>query len=532
MTFKADQSLIDQLSTAVEKHLAEIGSIGFGGDFRTFSSTGFPTVDGKSYVKALESAASYRGGRLNGWSRLAFSNQENAVHDYASTVLLNRGFSVRRDGFGNLYGRKGDDRLPAIMLGTHLDTVPDGGNYDGVVGFISAIESIALAEESGPLPTPVEVAIFRAEESTRFSQACLGSQAAFGFLATDELRNRKFEDEDYSVVSLGEAMKRAGFEPTSAFREILDRSDYLAYLETHIEQARYLEEIGKLGVVTSIRAPERREVKVSGRRAAKAVSTMVLAIEWICRKYSYIGKDIVGTVGKVQGFFGGADSINKVPGHVSFHLLDFDHAHFCLLESIAEAKGVRLAESDPAWGRRLEVIGQTDHSGGTPMGKSIRRDALVAASEMLLEVEDRHIAPCDIVFSIDLRSNLTETRAMVSAEIVSELKKIAHDFDVSLAPGDPTENVSPVTSLSTSLRSCIQAYAEELKIGLEAVPSGAGHDAMYAHKAGIPTAMIFVPSFRGLSHTPEEFTKTGDIVAAIVLQSKVLSNWRSDCIGR
>ena len=68
----------------------------------------------------------------------------------------------------------------------------------------------------------------------------------------------------------------------------------------------------------------------------------------------------------------------------------------------------------------------------------------------------------------------------------------------------------------------MKSIAEDLQIPCVEIPSGAGHDAMYAHKAGIPTAMIFVPSVEGLSHTPEEFTPTDDIVQAIVLQTAVL----------
>lgn len=517
----------DLLRTKVARHLAKIGGIGFPGDSQQWMEYSGHTLNGeqssKSYIAALQTHAGFRDGKLRGWTRLAFSAEEDQVHEYAESFLRDNGFDTRVDSFGNLFGRKGNRDKPAIMLGTHLDTVRDGGNYDGVVGFIVAVESVLLAESKGDLKHPMEIAVFRAEESTRFKMACLGSQAAFGFLSQQKLR--ELVDGVDNHFSLADLLKKRGLDDRSSVRDSLARNDYLAYFETHIEQARTLEKLESIGLVTSIRAPKRRLVSVTGDRRVKAASAMILAIEWLARRHSYLGEDIVGTVGEVHGFYVGADKINAVIGYIACIIGLMDLPRQKLIESIGDAKGVRIVDIDsPIPAHRYEFIGQTAHSGGTPMGKSIRKDALVTACEVVLDVDDSRIQTNDkkIDFFIDLRSNSASTLNKVDARIDRELREIAVDFGVHCEIGSPFGDIEPISNLNESLRKKMKAIAEDLRIPCEEIPSGAGHDAMYAHKAGIPTGMIFVPSVDGLSHTPEEFTRTEDIVQAIVLQTAIL----------
>jgi N-carbamoyl-L-amino-acid hydrolase len=530
--FKPD----DEIQVQVTQLLCDIGQIGFPGSSEHWLSfmqdTAEAHVSGTAYKDAVARSAGFQKGKLRGWTRLAFSEQEDKVHSYARDLLASNHFDINVDSFGNLFGRKGDRNKPAVMIGTHLDTVRDGGNYDGVVGFIVAILSVLRAERNGKLRYPVEIAVFRAEESTRFKMACLGSQAAFGFLSQQKLR--ELVDGDCNDRTLAEILNSRGVDYRTSVLDNKKGSDYLAYFETHIEQARTLEKLQSLGVVTSIRAPRRRKVSVKGERRVKAVAAMVLAIEWIARRFSYQGDDIVGTVGEVRGFFGGADKINAVPGHVYFHLADIGTPRLKLLESIGEARGSYVADVDPAYGHRLEVIGQTDHSGATPMGKSIRRDALLTACEIVLDVDDKIIPTgCDeqIDFFIDLRSNSATTLNKVDSRIDRELREVASEFGVLCDIGNPFGDIEPIPSLNSKLRNTISEIAVDLGIPCVEVPSGAGHDAMYAHKAGIPTSMIFVPSVDGLSHTPEEFTKSDEIAKAVKLQTAILERLELPLVG-
>ena len=458
-----------------------------------------------------------------GWTRLAFSQEENDVHKVAAEILTARGYSVRVDGFGNLFGRKGPDEGLPFMIGTHLDTVINGGNFDGVVGFVVAVLAIDGLEALGKLKCPVEVCVFRAEESTRFKKACLGSRVAFGNFSPQQFNELTYDDGG-GETTLAEAVRNCGFQP-AILSECLGKNTHCGYAEVHIEQARVLESLDGIGIVTSIRAPERRRVTVKGKRSVKAVCSMVLTIEWICRRHAYSGLDAVGTVGKVNGFFNHADKINAVPGLVTFHLEELKTNRHRIIEAIARAHDVKLKYDDAGHGALLRVEGVTDHSGGTPMGKGFRRDALVAACEIILALDDESVRENeDIDFFVDLRSNNLDTRIRISAEIVNELHRIAIEYGVELSH-EIIEETEPVSEaeLDDNLKELIKAAGSNLGIDTVELPSGAGHDAMFAAKSGIPTAMIFVKSKDGLSHNPKEFTETSEIARSVVVLRDTLA---------
>jgi hypothetical protein len=517
------------LRSHILRHLCEIGAIGFPGDspgWLTLASAHLDEMDSLlDYSGLLRSIPGTLGGeqRLKGWTRLAFTEQEDRVHKYAVSVLKGMGFEVSVDSFGNLFGRKGVKEKPAVMIGTHLDTVIDGGNYDGVVGFIVAIESVRRAEANGGLRHPVEIAIFRAEESTRFKMACLGSQAAFGFFSNQMINS--LADGQNRGSTLSDVLKNRGCDIRNIVQDCKNAKDYIAYFETHIEQAKKLEKSDKLGLVTSIRAPKRRSVVVSGKRRVQAVAAMILAVEFISKHYCYAGEDIVGTVGEVHGYFAGADKINAVCGYCASHFVKpLTSVDLESSRKIASRRGCVTDDVDAAFGSRLETRGQTAHSGGTEMG--LRQDALAAHSEIVLSLDDSYINEplTEIEFFMDLRSNSSKALYSVNSRIDREFKDIVSDFQVECEVGNPIGDIDPVPKLDNKLRSFVKLVAEELKIETEEIPSGAGHDAMYAHKIGIPTSMIFIKSIDGLSHTPEEFTPIGDIVRAIDLQAAILQH--------
>ena len=492
------------LEGAVNCHLNEIGKIGFNG----------PT---------------------QGWTRLAFSPDEDRVHEYAAGVMRQCGLETHTDAFGNLYGRNAagpNDRR--VMLGTHLDTVRRGGNYDGVVGFIVAIEGFRLAEANGGLGCPVEVAVFRAEESTRFNRSCLGSRAAFGRLTAMDLQTLR-DKALGGEVSLEEVLRQRELDPAKIGRPLISPSRYGAYFETHIEQARVLDGRDLLGVVTSIRAPERRQFTVShksGRNCPevlKAAARMIAAIEWTAELFDGLGDDIVATVGKIEDYFQNAVSVNTISGDVRFALRAWDSGDERLAHAVAKARGLEepTVTAGPHGGFEVTVTGTADHSGGTPMGRLNRRDAVAAACEIVQSLPvDRLPAIGQIRFFLDLRSRSKATRRRVRERIIDTLAVIATGLGVELEVDDPTEQGDPVKALDHGLQEQLRGAAKDCEIVTEDLPSGAGHDAMIAAQAGIRTAMLFVPSKFGLSHNPNEYTDCKFICDAVRIQANVLRRLR------
>lgn len=258
-----------------------------------------------------------------GVTRLAFSAEENAAIDYLSNELDDR-FTVRTDSIGNIFATTDPNADHTIVLGSHLDTVFNGGRLDGTLGVVTALEAIeaVLSSDETPAYAPT-LAIFRGEESSRFGQHTIGSRAAMGMLTADDLAAT-----DHSDIPLWEAVQRAGFEPTNLSEPTIDLDSVVAYLELHIEQGRVLDKTGDdLGIVSSIRAPVRYQVRVLGaddhsgatpmtlrKDSIAATSEMILAVERIGTEASTNG-DLVATVGNVRVPDG---AINKVCGEVSF----------------------------------------------------------------------------------------------------------------------------------------------------------------------------------------------------------------------
>lgn len=186
-----------------------------------------------------------------GYRRFAWNAADLACRAWFTAQAADRGMSVRTDRNGNQWAWLGEN-LPgkALAIGSHLDSVPDGGAFDGPLGVISSFAAIDLLRESGWLPDrPVVIANFADEEGARFGVACAGSRLLSGQLEPE--RARALTDED--GVTLAAAMEAAGQDP-----ETLGRDDELLgrigqYVELHIEQGRGLVELDRsIGVASSI----------------------------------------------------------------------------------------------------------------------------------------------------------------------------------------------------------------------------------------------------------------------------------------
>ena len=261
------------------------------------------------------------GGSGTSVTRLGLSPAEQRARDQVGGWLRARGAVVRRDAAANLYGRFGGPG-PAILVGSHIDSVPEGGRFDGALGVLCAVEAVeALLDDGARFKRPVEVVGWCDEEGARFGIGLFGSCAAFG-----RLPERAAMRADKSGVTIAEALRAIGEsgDPTTAARP---SSDFAAYLELHIEQGPRLADAAiPLGVVSDIVGILHARVTVHGRQdhagatimsaradALAASAEMVLAVEAAAGALP----DAVGTVGEIAVRPGAK---NVVPGECVFSL--------------------------------------------------------------------------------------------------------------------------------------------------------------------------------------------------------------------
>lgn len=261
------------------------------------------------------------GGSGTAVTRLGLSPDEQQARDLVGSWLRERGATVRRDNAANLYGRFGGPG-PAILVGSHLDSVPEGGRFDGALGVLCAVEAVeALLDDGLRFKRPVEVVGWCDEEGARFGIGLFGSCAAFGRLPENAATRA-----DRSGVAIADALRAIGEsgDPTTARRA---PGEVAAYLELHIEQGPRLAAAGvPLGVVSDIVGLLHARVTVHGRQdhagatimtaradALAAAAEMVLAVEAAAAGLP----DAVGTVGEISVRPGAK---NVVPGTCVFSL--------------------------------------------------------------------------------------------------------------------------------------------------------------------------------------------------------------------
>ncbi|MFD1722013.1 allantoate amidohydrolase [Amnibacterium endophyticum] len=259
-----------------------------------------------------------------GIERVHLSPEHRAANALVGGWMRDAGLTVREDAAGNLVGRLEGMRpgLPALLLGSHLDTVTDAGRYDGMLGVLLAIEvADRLRRRDAPLPFALEVIGFTDEEGTRFGNALLGSRALAGRVGADWLATP-----DRAGVTVKEAMTAFGLDPARIGEAARRREDLVGYLEVHIEQGPHLLDAGRgLGVVTAIAGARRFALEVTGRAghaggtpyprrrdALVAAAEIVVGIERIA-----IETGTIGTVGRIDALPGG---VNQVPGVARFSL--------------------------------------------------------------------------------------------------------------------------------------------------------------------------------------------------------------------
>ncbi|WP_110955249.1 M20 family metallo-hydrolase [Anaerosinus massiliensis] len=258
-----------------------------------------------------------------GITRLAFSDEDWQARKFIIDLMENAGLTIRIDNFGNIIGRREGTNPTAkvVMMGSHIDSVPNGGNFDGVVGVLGAIEVInCMNEENFENYHPIEVVVFMAEESSRFGVATLGSKAMRGEMDIHLLKKLV----DKTGASLYDVLKLRGLDADKI--EETEYTDKLkAFMEIHIEQGKVLETTKhQLGIVTGIAAPTRLKVILNGQADHSGATPMNMRQDALCAaaeiilQVEKIAKDskefpVVGTTGIIQAYPG---VMNVVPGKV------------------------------------------------------------------------------------------------------------------------------------------------------------------------------------------------------------------------
>jgi len=295
------------------------------------------------------------------------------------------GLEVRVDPAGNIFGRRsGSDQLPTLLFGSHIDSVPHGGNFDGTLGSLGAIEVIRALDD-GHITTrhPLEVVIWTNEEGPHFGISALGSGVAAGVLGP-EILDRK----DDAGLTVADWLRRYGQDPSHLTDARIPHGALAAVLELHIEQGPMLEETKvQIGVVTGIVSLKRWKCVATGfanhagttpmnrrRDALAAAAKDLLAVRDAVRAET--GTQ-VGTVGYLRAEPGAP---NVIPGRVEFpvELRDLDAGK---IERLWQRIQQRFAQTDNEEGveTRCEVINDIAAALSDPSAQSIIREAARSA---------------------------------------------------------------------------------------------------------------------------------------------------------
>jgi allantoate deiminase len=258
-----------------------------------------------------------------GVCRLALSREDREAVEVVRGWMEEAGLRTKIDAFGNLIGRLegSDPEVPALMLGSHIDTQPYAGRYDGIVGVIGAIEAVQTLAEQGITPAiSIEVAAFCDEEGCRFNKGLFGVRGLLGRLEEGEL-----ERTDKNGVSRREALLEFGGDPERFASDQYRPGRIGAYLELHIEQGPVLESLDcGVGLVTGISGPIWWTVDLYGfaghagsvpmamrKDALAGAARIILGLQQLASGEP--GAPTVGTVGSLKVF---PDSRNIIPEHV------------------------------------------------------------------------------------------------------------------------------------------------------------------------------------------------------------------------
>lgn len=401
-------------------------------------------VSGPRLWQSLMDLAAIGATPKGGVCRLALTALDGEGRDLFVRWAREAGCSIRIDAIGNIFARRSgrNDTLAPVMAGSHIDTQPTGGKFDGNYGVLAGLEVVrSLNEAQIDTEAPIEIVVWTNEEGSRFVPVMMGSGVYAGAFTLEHALTQR----DAQGISVAQALEAIGYAgPGGKAPEVG------AYFEAHIEQGPVLE------------------------------------------------------------------------------------ANDCVIGVVQGALGQRWYD--------VVVQGMEAHAGPTPM--ALRRDALLAASELVSEVNrialdraphgrgtvgalevfpnSRNVIPGRVTMSVDLRAGDDATLKSMDGDLRGVCARLASDRNLSI---DIREVVYfPPQPFTPDLVHGIRLRAEALGYSAMDVVSGAGHDAVYLARLA-PTAMIFVPCANGISHNEIEDAKPEHLEAGcnVLLQSMLAS---------
>jgi beta-ureidopropionase / N-carbamoyl-L-amino-acid hydrolase len=336
-------------------------------------------VNGKRLRRALEAMAKIGSTPGGGVSRLALSDEDKEARNLFLRWLREIELDVSIDEMGNIFGRRHGRRedLPPVMSGSHIDSQPNGGRFDGILGVMGILEVLRTLHENGTeTERSLVIVNWTNEEGSRFSPAMVGSGVWTGILD----RQWAYSRADLKGFKLGDELGRIGFKGSTPCR----KWPVHAYFELHIEQGPILEKEGRIigspeGIVgirwadayVQGKANQVGPTPMEGRNDALcAAAEMILKVNELPAK---MGGNLVATVGEIQN---SPNSRNIIPDKVRF-TLDLRSWNDDLVHRAWEELKVDFAKVSRRWGCavRLEDIWRVDHASFSPDLVQMVRDA-------------------------------------------------------------------------------------------------------------------------------------------------------------
>lgn len=263
-----------------------------------------------------------------GCTRFSYSKEDSEVREYLIKEMKDLGLSIKVDGVGNIRAKYIDNNegKPSIMMGSHIDTVANGGKFDGLTGVVTALEVIRVIKENNvKINNPIELIAFAEEEGSNFGSTMVGSKILTGAYKLEDLKKIKNDD----GISAYQVMKDFGLDVDNVENEVLKKEEVKAMVELHVEQGGILDsEQISIGIVQAIVGMKTYKVKLKG------VSNHAGSTPMYLRKDPMVGaaeiiihmekaakekalKDTVATVGKIHCQPNGS---NVIPGQIEFNV--------------------------------------------------------------------------------------------------------------------------------------------------------------------------------------------------------------------
>ena len=368
------------------------------------------------------------------YTRRAFGELHRQGRRWIEGRMREAGLAISYDDAGNLIGRLEGRERPdrVIMTGSHSDTVPSGGRFDGISGVLTGLEVAQSFRDAGFQPRhSFEVVDFLSEEPSDFGVSSIGSRAMAG-----HLRPELLSETDPSGATLKEAIQKAGGSAGNLNGPLRPASSVMAFVELHIEQGKVLEASEtEIGVVTNIVGIRRLQVVVNGQADHAGTTPMDLrkdAMAGAARIIDWIQREAHRKAAGNEGY------LVATVGHLNVH----------------------------------------------PNGANV--------------VADR------VDFLIDLRSDRSDWIDAFTADLAAAGPSLSEDLGVTVEQRQLTD--STPTDCDPGMQQHLTEVCRTRGYSHRAMPSGAGHDAVYVAKFA-PAAMVFIPCLDGRSHCAEEWTE-------------------------